>query len=368
MLKSVDRRTFLRSFATGLGAIPFAGALIRNAYAQQPQSLTGVTWGGPWHDGAKVLAQKFNAVRPTNFSWELHQGGAVAILPKIKARWPEVNYDMVNGWAPVWLGMIEEGWLEPLDDLPNLKQIPEQYWYKDKQGRAIAAPMNVANVMWGYRTDMVKKPIRNLRDLLDPSLKGLVMLRAPLSYTGLQFVSMALEFGGNEKNIEPAFAFLNELARSGNIGRIGGGDVETINSMTTGETAVGFGASGVWAKIAQAAPTATLHRVDGSKGLKGFLYSEGWSVLKGPKAGLAKEFANFTLSAENNTEYNNIMAGAPTNINAKTPPSIAKYFYAPKEIDTYGYLPDFATIMASLDSWTKRFETEVVPLARRGLR
>jgi len=364
MLHTMNRRRLLQASALGTAGLLMPMGLSGSAAAAE--TLTAVTWGGPWHDGAKVQVQKFNAIKPISIVWELHQGGAIKILPKIKSTWPEVKYDLVNAWAPVWLSMIEEGWLEPLDDLPNLKQVPEKFWTRDKSGRPVTAPTDLANVFWGYRSDLVKKPIKSFRDMLDPSLKGMIMLRSPASYTGLHMVAMALEFGGSERNIEPAFDFLKELAKSGNIGRIASGDVEHINSATTGETAIGFGASTVWQKIAQAGPVEPLHKVAGSKGLKGFMYTQGWSILKGPKSALAKEFANFTLGAEQNAAYAATIAGGPTNVNAQPAPEIARFFYRPEEVDQFAYIADFAVITAELDKWSQRFEAEILPLIRRG--
>ena len=115
----------------------------------------------------------------------------------------------------------------------------------------------------------------------------------------------------------------------------------------------------------QAGPVQTLHRVDGSRAFKGFLYTEGWCVLRGPRAILAKEFANFCLSADNNTEYNRIIAAGVTNRNARISPAMERYFYAPGEARNYAYFADFPYIVSQLDSWNRRFETEVVPLIRR---
>jgi putative spermidine/putrescine transport system substrate-binding protein len=361
MIHALTRRGLLGAAGAGLCLAGVPG----RAAAQGQDALSAVTWGGPWHDGCKELAARFARQRPLNVSWELHQGGAVRIIPKIRATWPQVNYDLVNGWAPVWAPMAEEGWLEPLDDLPNMADVAEQYRFKDRQGRNIAAPMNLANVMWGYRSDLVREPIRGVEDLLRPNLRGMIMLRTPTSYTGLQMISLALEFGGDERNIEPAFDFLKRLARSGNIGRVGGGDVETVNALTTGEAAVGFGASGVFSRIGQAGPVQTLHKVDGSRGFKGFLYTEGWCVLRGPRAALAKEFANFCLSPESNTEYNRIISGGPTSRRAQVSPAVERYFYGPGEAERYAYFADYPHIVTQLDAWNRRFETEIIPLIRR---
>jgi putative spermidine/putrescine transport system substrate-binding protein len=361
----VSRRDFIASMAAA-GAASGAFVGLDGGQAWAAESLVGVTWGGAQLEASKALAEKFGSqVKPTTFSWELHQGGAANILPKIRATWPQVKYDIVAAWDPVWHGMIQEDWLEPLGDLPNLKDVPERFWTKDRQGRPVTAPLNLAALMWGYRTDLVKKPIASLKDLLDPSLKGLIMLNAPVSYSALQIVSMALEFGGNEKNLEPGFDFLKELARSGNVGRVGGGDIGHINSTTTGEIAVGFGASTNWQGIQKSAAVTLLNRVPASKGFRGFQYTEGWSVLRGPKAALAKEFANFCLSPANDEYYAGAIGAGPTNTKSKPIPELSRYFFKPDEIERFAYFPDFPLINSQMQEIVKRFETEIVPLIRK---
>jgi len=88
--------------------------------------------------------------------------------------------------------------------------------------------------------------------------------------------------------------------------------------------------------------------------------------LKGPKSALAKEFANFTLGAEQNAAYAATIAGGPTNVNAQPAPEIARFFYRPEEVDQFAYIADFAVITAELDKWSQRFEAEILPLIRRG--
>ncbi len=364
MRHDVSRRGFLKAMAAGTVAGAAGAPAGRSAWAAE--SLVGVTWGGSQVEASKVLAQKFSSqVTPTTFAWELHQGGAANILPKIRATWPQVKYDIVAAWDPVWSAMIQEDWLEPLADLPNLKDVPERFWTRDRQGRPVTAPLNLAALMWGYRADLVKKPIATIRDLLDPTLKGLVMLNAPISCSALQMVSMALEFGGSEKNLAPGFDFLKELARSGSVGRVGGGDIGHINSTTTGEIAVGFGASTNWQSIGKSTPVTLLNRVPTSKGLRGFHYTEGWSILKGPKTAVAKQFANFCLSPENDEYYAAAIGAGPTNTGAKPMPELSRYFYKPDELERFAYFPDFPQINSQMQGIVKRFETEIVPLIRK---
>src|SRR5437762_1855556 len=57
--------------------------------------LTAVEWGGDVVSAMKQIAAQQTAV---DVDWVLHQGGAAAILPKIKAIWPRADFDYVAGW------------------------------------------------------------------------------------------------------------------------------------------------------------------------------------------------------------------------------------------------------------------------------
>ena len=46
--------------------------------------------------------------------------------------------------------------------------------------------------------------------------------------------------GGSEKNMEPGWKLMKDLAKSGNIGRVAVTDVDFTNSFTSGETSVGL--------------------------------------------------------------------------------------------------------------------------------
>jgi putative spermidine/putrescine transport system substrate-binding protein len=189
-------------------------------------------------------------------------------------------------------------------------------------------------------------------------------MRTPTSYSGLAYVGMALEFGGDEHNIDPAFDYLKELAERGNIGRVAGSDVDAINSMTTGETAFGFGVGNVWERIAEGVPIEVLMRVPGDTGFKGLPYKDGWVVLKGPKAELAKEFANYSIGPEANTAIAGALASAPTNSKATISEAARQWSYEPDELDRYTYFPDFGHLSEQVNDWSVRFEREITPLLR----
>lgn len=359
----VTRRRFLKGLSVGAG-LGLGGWPTRSARAAE--TLTIVTWGGPWFESAKQVAAKFTAARKVEVAWELHEGGAQKIVGKVKAAWPTVKYDLIAAWDPVFHAMMREDWLEPVDELPSLKDVPPRYLLRNARNQVTVAPMSVTVASWGYRKDMVDRPVTSFNDLLEPRFKGKVCMRNATSYSGLPFTSIALEFGGSERNIDPAFDFLKELARRGSIGRVAGSDIDAINSMTTGETSFGFGVGNVWERIAKAQPIHSLMRVPGAKGLKGLIYRDGWAVLKGPRAALAKEFANFSTSAENATIIAGALSAFPANAKAVPTERAKTWAYQPQELEQFAYFADFGHLSEQVSSWSARFEKEITPLLRRG--
>ncbi len=369
MLKNLTRRQFVRRVSAGAGglmAASMAPGLLGTRQALAAESLVVVTWGGTWVDSTKQHAKAFAEDHDVRFAWELHQGGSQNILGKIKATWPVVKYDLVSAWNPTFSGMITEGWLETIDDVPNLKDIPNHYVMKDANGDGKTVPASVGATFWGYRTDLTEIEFKSVEDFLHPSLKGKVAIWDPTSWSFLPYISMAMEFGGNEKNIEPAFDFLKELAKSGNISRILASDVEQTNTMTTGESVVSFGFAGSWTEASKNKPIKVLSRVPGSGGLKGLLYTEGWGIVKGGNVELAKEFANFVVNPENNEAHNERLSQTPTNSKSKPSAAAAPYTYTAEEFEEFAYIPDYGYIIEHVDEWAKRFESEIVPIIRQG--
>ncbi|MGO8264100.1 ABC transporter, partial [Rhizobium ruizarguesonis] len=70
----------------------------------------------------------------------------------------------------------------------------------------------------------------------------------------LQIVALALHACCSETNMEPGWKLITELAKSGNIGRVAVTDIDFTNSLTSGETSVGFFAEPVWAAVAKNFP------------------------------------------------------------------------------------------------------------------
>ena len=358
----VTRRGFLKGAAIGATAIGATGWPFASS-AQAKDSIVAVEWGGPYVETVKKAVEKYKKLDVT---WELHTGGAAAILPKIKAAWPNVKYDVVAAWSPVYLSMMREGWADSVtvQDIPNLKDIPAGLITKDDKGNVQGIPRTVAGSFFGYRKDIAPVKIAKLNDLLDPKLKGQICWPDPLQNTNVQMVSVALGGGGNEKNMDFAWDFMKKLAKSGNIGRVANTEAEFINSMTSGETSVAYWNMGPWNAVAKNFPCEFLTKTD-EPAFKAIVFTEGWCIMKSTKNRKAVcDFINFCLSPENNEWMAAAFGEAPVNSKSKAAPNVKHMVFTDAEVKKNVYIPDWAYVSEQVDGWKKRFEQEIVPLLK----
>jgi len=355
-MRTFTRRSFLAS-----GAALLAGASVPSR-AQAPVPLTGIDWGGPLIEATRKITAGDKNVDVT---WELHSGGAGTVLPKIKSAWPNPKYDIVAAWNPVYVTMINEDWLEPLtlDELPNLRDVPRQYLFTDKNGAIVNVPRSLAGMFWGYRVDKAPVKVERIEQLFDSKLKGQICWPGPSINSNLQLLSLALSAGGNEQNMEPGWDLLKKLAKSGNIGRVAQTETDFINSISTGETSVAFWNMSPWKAVSAKFDIKVLTRVPDEKGMKAFMYQDGWVVLKSSKQKkAAKDYLNFFISPENNEAFNQMLGQATTNQKAKSSGFAENIAFKGDELGKYAYFPNFAVLSAQLNDTVKRFETEIVPL------
>jgi putative spermidine/putrescine transport system substrate-binding protein len=363
----LTRRSFLSKAAAGIGVASVASVLpqANRAWAART-TLVGVQWGGPWIDGAKAVAAKQDKY---DIKWELHTGGAAAIVAKIKAAWPKPLYDFVAQFTPLYYAWIREGWPEPLtyEEMPNLRDIPDDVLTRNEKGEIISVPFSHSSVFFGYRKDITPFPIKTMEDLLDPRLKGKIIVRDATQGLNNNTVMFALAFGGNERNMEPGWAFLKKLAQSGNIGRVGKTEVDFINALTSGEAAVGFWNIGAWGKVAESFPVEFLIKSKSEvPGFQAGTFTEGYMIPKNStKKKEAKDFLNFFISSDSCTLYNKHVNMVPTNVKSQST-GLAQMvtFKTKEERDKYSHAFDYEYLSPLGSEMIKRFEREIVPLLR----
>jgi putative spermidine/putrescine transport system substrate-binding protein len=349
---SFTRRKLLQG-AAALGL----GSALPPAHARE--SLTVLEFGGPYVDASQKLGEKWGKA---DFTWDRHSGGGAAILAKAKATWPNTLWDVMANWSPTFPAMIREGWLETITpaDVPNLADIPERFITKDDNGNIKNVPRSVNGGFFAVRTDTCPIEIKTLDDLLNPKLKGQISWPVPTVYSNMATVTLALARGGNERNMEPGWKFLEEIAKSGNIGRVYSAGVQNYNSLTTGETSVTYTGTDTLSTVGDRIPMKALTKVHPS--LKTSLYVEAWILMANSKnKKLAMDFINFASSPENCEFHNRATGGVPANSKSKVAPKAAPIQFTPQELDRFVYLPDWSYMSVQQPEWVKRFERDITP-------
>ena len=357
MIANLTRRQLIGS-AAAAGLAQTTPGWIAAARADAP-TLSAVEWGG---DVVEAMKQIAAAQHDVSVKWGLHQGGAAAILPKIKATWPTVDYDYIAGWEGSFNTMVKEDWLETISpaDVPNLADIPEKIIIRDAKGAIKAVPRAVGGMYFGYRTDTAPVKVAKIDDLFDPKLKGAVCWPGPTQSMMLQLVALSLHAGGNESNMEPGWKLMKDLAKSGNIGRIAVTDIDFTNSLTSGETSVGFFAEPGWAAVAKTFPVTRLTK---QAGFSTFLYQSGFGVMKNrPNLKATLGFVNFAINPQMNGLYSKVAGEAPLNAKAVTPDGLKHLAFTADEFKSFVYVPDYNVVLGQQDAWAKRWEQDIAPL------
>jgi putative spermidine/putrescine transport system substrate-binding protein len=359
----MDRRQLLAAMAATAGAS--AGPVFAQPRGEQ---LLVVMWGAQWIEVCRPIGEEWMRATGDRIQWELHAGGAMAVVGRLRPLWPRIQQNLIAAWDPVFDAMMEAGWMEPVDpaEMPALREIPDVFFKKNAQGQRMTVPLSTAGAFWGYRTDLVEGTrIESIEQFLEPRFRGKLCVPVPVNLSGLLLVSLAIQRGGNERNIEPGWQFLTELARRGNIGRVVANNSEMINAMSAGDLSVAFWNTGGWQAVRNRFPCRLLTRLTDNKG---FLFNEGFAVMRGEnraRVAAAKRFANHFATAEINTRYNMPLGSGPTNINSTAAESIRDIFYTPEELPRFAYIPDYSFMASQVDAWTRRWEQEITPLIRR---
>jgi putative spermidine/putrescine transport system substrate-binding protein len=360
-MTSIDRRALLAAMA----ATGASGPLFAQPRGEQ---LLVVMWGAQWIEVCRPIGEEWMRATGDRIQWELHAGGAMAVVGRLRPLFPRIQQNLIAAWDPVFDAMMEAGWMEPVSEaeMPALRDIPDIFFKKNAAGQKMTVPLSTAGAFWGYRTDLVSgTPIESIEQLLEPRFRGKLCVPVPVNLSGLLLVSLAMQRGGNERNIEPGWAFMKELAERGQIGRVVANNSEMINAMSAGDLSVAFWNTGGWQAVRERFPCRLLTRLNDNKG---FLFNEGFAVMKGDnpaRIAAAKRFANHFATAPINTRYNIPLGSGPTNIHSTPAPAIEGIFYTPEELPRYAYIPDYAYMATQVDGWTRRWETEITPLIRR---
>jgi len=376
----ITRREAIKTtgrIAIGVAAATVVGGGAYYAYiASQPKpvNLAVATWGGAWSDSTLETGKKWTAEHGDTISTELHAGSSGVVLTKLRTTWPNPLIDIVQSGASVGLRMADEGFSISMteNDFPVMKELYPQAILKHPTKGVVGLGIYmffVGGVAW--RPEFVEKDIQNWKDLLDPSLKGKIMIPPISSGDGDPVVETAYQFGGDESNVDIGFQKLKELAQTGNMGAISTTDTEAYRMFVSGEYPVALFRAGpsIAANVTRAGcecdksmKVKMTHQFMDTPTCGITTAADMISVVDGPKKEAAKKFVNFFLNADNNTIFAKAVGVTVSNSKGQNDSALASYLPTPEQITRYGRVPDSATRAKMIDVWTDRWQKEIVPL------
>jgi putative spermidine/putrescine transport system substrate-binding protein len=201
-----NARRHLLGSAGALTVLNLTGAVPR-ALAQS-RSLAASTFPGAWetaHRAALLPAvQKASGVKDITLTPLL----PLEKISRLVASKSNPAFDVIimddGGFVPG----LNNDLFDPLPPLANLKDIPRRFQFARNLG--VGVSLQVFGI--GYNTERIKTPPTSWNDLLRPEYKGRVgLVQIGSTLGGAWMVEIARMNGGNEENMDPAFAWLKKV-------------------------------------------------------------------------------------------------------------------------------------------------------------
>ena len=126
---------------------------------------------------------------------------------------PGFDVALIAGYAAP--SLYTQGLLQPLTpaDLPTLEDVPTAYWPRTPDGILMGAPIYFSIYGIAYNTDLATADdFKSWNNLLDPKWQGQIPLNRPTMLASYDLTLFSKLNGGDEKNVEPGYAFIQKLA------------------------------------------------------------------------------------------------------------------------------------------------------------
>ncbi|WP_223596556.1 ABC transporter substrate-binding protein [Neobacillus bataviensis] len=248
------------------------------------------------------------------------------------------------------------GLLAPLDEkiVTNLANVYDIA--KDKDNVGVGFGIITTGLAYNKKLfeDNKWDPVTSWNDLADPKYKGKLVLPSISNTYGVHMLLMAAKAnGGDEKNIEPGFDKLKEIAKNA-VTFDKTADVS--NYFLQGQTvASAWGSSRVFTLKQSGFPIEFVIPKEGAPALMSTV-----SVVKNaPHQELAQKFVNYVLSEEVQTDFANSLFDGPVNKNVKLSGDILdKIIYGQDEISKLVKV-DWEYVNQKRSEWTERANKEI---------
>lgn len=283
-------------------------------------------------------------------------GSSVDTLSKLQAQkdHPQIDVAFIDDGPQAQAKSF--GLLAPLDEkiVTNLANVYDIA--KDKDN--IGVGFGIISTGLAYNKEIFEKnnwkPITSWNDLADPKFKGKLVLPSISNTYGVHLLIMAAKAnGGSEKNIEPGFEKLKEIAKNA-VTFDKTADVS--NYFLQGQTvASAWGSSRVFTLKGSGFPIEYVIPKEGAPALMSTV-----NVVKNaPNGELAQKFVNYVLSEEVQTEFAKSLFNGPVNKNVKLSGDILnKIIYGQEQISKLVKV-DWEYVNQKRAEWTERASKEI---------
>ena len=205
-MKSVSSVLYALTGATML----FAGT----GFASAEDKVTMAAWGG---GGAVTIKRAYAApfTEATGIPFELVEVPDPTAAISAAQGQPPYNVAVAASFQAVALanrGLVHE--LTP-EDIPEINNIPREYWVTNDEGKIIGMPVYFLYLGIAYNTDLAEESdFQSWHDLVDSKWKDQVSMTRPVFAAPYDLTMFAKINGGDEKNIEPGVPMLRSLAEN----------------------------------------------------------------------------------------------------------------------------------------------------------
>ncbi len=328
-----------------LGGLALTSLPVRAQTKFAGQQLVAQGFGGPTQDILQHAVFDVLDSREGCHSTQVPlQSAAAFARMRAEAAAPQIAlYQFSGGQEKL---AAAQGLSAKLDALPDLANVPAKM--KDPFGYWFVFATIAEGIL--YRTDRVKTPPTSYKDFLDPQYKGHIAFPTITNGYGTDFlVMLAKSMGGSEKDIEPGFKALAQIAADATIfkaasevpGLFAQGDAWIIPYDSTS------------AKRCKDAglPVAFVPPAEGSPAS----YCTVCLAAKAPRLDLARAAAAQFISVESQTSIAEQLQWAPVNSKVPLPDQLKQQLPRPDQLLDL----DESYITQMRPQWTERFNREI---------
>ncbi len=327
-------------------AVGFSG----QANAAEKRTLVVSTWGYNQELIDKNITQPFEEMYNVDIVYET--GNNSERLGKLLERGDNPGVDVINLAGDYAYQAMQEGVLQPYDpeQLSNLEELYD--WAQDPLGDHYGVGYSISSLGLFYRTDEVEEPITSWRDLWREDVAGYVTVPEMGTTQGAaMLLMMALAWGGDADNLEPAWEKLPELVPQ--LATTYRRSSEMISLVQQEEVWVGAYASYAWGGLL--GTELPLEAVVPEEGLAGFLSVT--SIVKGTEnEDLAHAYIDFLISHDVQLAEALDLVDSPTNATVTEIPEdiAAQLTYGEDVVDSLIF-PDYAETAKHKEEWIERW-------------